>query len=149
MADYKEISNAIWNSYLQYLPTARIGDAAGTLHAAKKDLNECNRINYDNYYHRLGMCMNAQKGIDSALYSFGGGLLNEAKDIIKKSWKAKDVEKPWLKSVGEILKDSGKDIVNNFESSAWGLTNPNGNCIMWLNDLDVDKNQWKKNWKYF
>ncbi len=128
--------NNIWNNTFQYLPTSRIGDVVGTLHATKKDMDNHNLINGDNYYHRLGMCLNAQKGLDSALYSFGAGILKEGIDLYNKSIKD---NQPWKES----LSDSFKDIKNNYEGTIYGLTNPDENCRVWLRDLDINTNKWK------
>ncbi len=108
----------------------------GTLHATKKDMDNHNLINGDNYYHRLGMCLNAQKGLDSALYSFGAGILKEGIDLYNKSIKD---NQPWKES----LSDSFKDIKNNYEGTIYGLTNPDKNCRVWLRDLDINTNKWK------
>lgn len=116
-------------------PAVQMGDTAGTLYAAKKEMDKRNLINGDNYYHRLGMCLNGQKGSPSAAYSFAGGLLKEGIDIAKKTWKGQPM--------AEIFSDSGKDLQNNWEGIQYGLKNPNKSCRMWLNDLDINTNTWK------
>ena len=143
MADYKEIANKIWDSAFQYLPTSRMGDVAGTLHAVKQNMDQHNLIKGDNYYHRLGMCLNGQKGLDSALYSFGAGLLKEGYDLARKNHQDyKNNNLSW-ENFKNHVKDSVKDIKNNYEGTYYGLTNPNESCKMWLNDLDVNTNEWR------
>lgn len=143
MADMQEIVENIMAKAFEDYPTVKMGDAAGTLYAAKKELNQRNLINGDNYYHRLGMCLNGQKGLESSLYSLFGGLLNEAKDVGLKSYDALKSDKPFWPSFWEILKDSGKDMKNNFEGSFWGLQNPDKSCRIWLKDLDINTNSWR------
>lgn len=46
-------------------------------------------------------------------------------------------------SFGEILKDSGKDMKNNYEGVVYGLQNPDKSCRIWLNDLDINTNTWR------
>ncbi len=133
---FGDIANNIWNKTLENYPTYKMGDAFGTLYATKKDMDRHNLINGDNYYHRLGMCLNGQKGLDSALYSFGAGMLKEGLDLYKKSVKGNNA---WKRS----LSDSFKDMKNNYEGTIYGLTNPDKNCRLWLNDLDVNTNEWK------
>ena len=36
-----------------------VGTVAGNLSASMKDMQTANKIGYDNYAHRLGMCLNA------------------------------------------------------------------------------------------
>ena len=62
--DCNNTLSKIWKNTLSNYPTYKIGDAFGTLHATKKDMDNHNLINGDNYYHRLGMCLNAQKGFE-------------------------------------------------------------------------------------
>ncbi|MBQ8870697.1 MAG: hypothetical protein IJ019_04905 [Alphaproteobacteria bacterium] len=135
---FGNIANNIWDNTLSNYPTYKMGDAFGTLHATKRDMDmdKHNLINGDNYYHRLGMCLNGQKGLDSAIYSFGAGILKEGIDLYKKSIKG---NQPWKKS----LSDSFKDIKNNYEGTFYGLTNPDENCRVWLKDLDINTNTWK------
>ncbi len=113
------------------------------LHAAKQDMDAHNLINSDNYYHRLGMCLNGQKGIDTALYSFAAGLAKEGYDLAIKNYDDyKNNNFSW-KNFKNHVKDSMKDIKNNYESSIYGLTNPDENCRVWLKDLDINTNKWK------
>ena len=115
----------------------RIGDVAGTLAAAKEEMDTVRKNGYDNYAHRLGMCLNGQKGIDSAIYSLGGGILKEASDLYSKSVRG---NMPWR----EALSDSYKDMKNNIEGLKYGLQNPDKSCRVWLNDLDYGVNKWKR-----
>ena len=135
MADYKEIVKNIMKKAYEDYPVVKIGDAAGTLHAAKKEMDKANLINSDNYYHRLGMCLNGQKGLDSAIYSLGWGLLKEGYDIARKTYNGNNL--------ADTLTDSFKDMQNNVEGLRYGLTNPDKSCRIWLNDLDINTNSWK------
>ena len=116
-------------------PVVKMGDAFGTLYAAKKEMDDVNKEGYDNYAHRLGMCLNAQKGAESAAYSATLGLLKEAKDIVQKIPK---------KGIKEALKDSVKDLKNNAEGLYYGLTNPEQSCRIWLKDLNYGENKWER-----
>ena len=135
IADYKEIVKNIMKKAYEDYPVVKIGDAAGTLHAAKKEMDKTNLINSDNYYHRLGMCLNGQKGLDSAIYSLGWGLLKEGYDIARKTYNGNNL--------ADTLTDSFKDMQNNVEGLRYGLTNPDKSCRIWLNDLDINTNSWK------
>ena len=42
------------------------------------------------------------------------------------------------------VKDSIKDMSNNIEGLQYGLTHPFNNCKTWLDNLDFEKNEWKK-----
>lgn len=118
-------------------PGYRIGQSLGTLVAAKDEMDAVRRHGYDNYAHRLGMCLNAQDGFDTAAYSLGGGVLKEAKDLYDKSVKG---NMPWRES----LTDSYKDMKNNLEGLSYGLQNPDKSCRIWLEDLDYSNNRWKR-----
>lgn len=131
MQAYKDILKDAVSEY----PPVKIGEVAGTLHAAKKEMDAVKKDGYDNYAHRLGMCLNAQRGLDSAAYSFIGGVLKEIYDIARKTPK---------KGIKEALKDSKKDMKNNIEGIIYGLTNPDKSCRIWLEDLDYGENEWKK-----
>lgn len=120
-----------------YQPLDEIGSAIGTLHAAYQDMNQVNLPGYDNYAHRLAMCINGQKGLIPYMTSAVLGAGKEGTDIIKNVYK--------LKPPKEIWNDAIKDTGNNFESLDWGLQNPNKSCIMWLKDLDYKNNVWRKN----
>ena len=135
IADYKEIVKNIMKKAYEDYPVVKIGDAAGTLYAAKKEMDKANLINSDNYYHRLGMCLNGQKGLDSAIYSLGWGLLKEGYDIARKTYNGNNL--------ADTLTDSFKDMQNNVEGLRYGLTNPDKSCRIWLNDLDINTNSWK------
>lgn len=105
----------------------------------KRDMDNANLIGGDNYYHRLAMCENAQKGLPHVVTSLGGGIVKEARDIYCKTIGKCDKETSFINA----LKDSYKDMGNNIEGLYWGLTNPNGNCKIWLEDLDMGSNTWK------
>ena len=90
------LQNIISEAFDSY-PTVRMGDALGTLYAAKKEMDDVNEDGYDNYAHRLGMCLNAQKGLESAAYSAVLGLFKEVRDIAQKTPQ---------KGIKEALKDS-------------------------------------------
>ena len=122
------------------LPPVKAGEALGTLHASKKEMDAIKKDGYDNYAHRLGMCLNGQRGLDGAAYSLGWGILKEAKDIACKltGWCDRKT------TFGKALEDSKKDMSNNMEGLIYGLTNPDKSCRTWLNDLDYEKNKWKK-----
>ncbi len=112
-----------------------------TLKDAKKEMEQHNLINGDNYYHRLGMCRIGQMGgVGSVLSPRIGealGWAKEAHDIYKKSIKG---NAPWC----DTLLDSFKDLNNNYESMDWGLKNPDKDCRIWLKDLDINSNTWRK-----
>lgn len=125
----------ILNQAVDDFPIVKMGDTLGTLHAAKKEMDQSGKDGYDNYAHRLAMCLNAQKGLDGAVYSLGWGILKELKDIVQKTPK---------KGIKNAFKDSIKDMKNNIEGLEYGLTNPDLSCRVWLNDLDYGTNTWKK-----
>lgn len=50
-----------------------VGTVAGNLKAAKDEMDEVKKDGYDNYAHRLGMCLNAQGGYVPAAFSIGAG----------------------------------------------------------------------------
>ena len=143
MVDYKEIANKIWDGAVKNYPIYKIGDAAGTLHAVKQNMDQHNLINGDNYYHRLGMCLNGQKDAETAVYSFLGGLAKEPADIAKKTYKDVRDGKAFWGSLWDNIKGSGKDIYNNYEATVYGLTNPDKDCRIWLEDLDINTNTWR------
>jgi hypothetical protein len=93
----------------------------------------------DNYYHRLAMCENAQKGKDDADFSFGLGALKEGKDIFCKTTGFCDKKLSFSKA----LSDSKKDMSNNIEGLNYGLNNPDKDCRVWLKDLDRKTNTWR------
>lgn len=130
----------IINGAIAEYPTVKMGYALGNLKAAKDDMDAVNKDGYDNYAHRLGMCLNGQDGLDTGAFSLGWGLLKELKDIGCKTTgicAKKD-------TLINALKDSWKDTKNNIEGDAYGLTNPDESCRIWLKDLDYEKNKWKK-----
>lgn len=140
MSDTKQaidnIMNIVFKGSEAFNFPYRMGETLGTLKAAKDEMEQRNLIGGDNYSHRLGMCLNAQDGIDKAIYSLGFGL---AKELLV------DYPKKTLKGVSQIkiLKDGLKDMGNNIEGDVWGLTNPDKSCRIWLNDLDLSSNTWK------
>lgn len=137
MADIKEIVDNVMEEVLRRASYYPVGYSLGTLKSAKDEMDAARRHGYDNYAHRLGMCLNAQNGLDTAAYSLGLGILKEAKDLYDKSIKG---NMPWRES----LADSYKDMKNNLEGLSYGLQNPDKSCKIWLNDLDMRKNTWKK-----
>lgn len=146
----KQMYLKILNDAIDEYPTVKMGDALGTLYAAKKEMDEVKKDGYDNYAHRLGMCLNAQKGLDSAIYSLGLGVGKEMKDIYNKThWNSlnpnpKDMFFDFIPSLYTALLDSYKDMGNNIEGLDYGLTNPDKSCRIWLKDLDYGENKWKK-----
>lgn len=123
------------NDTISQYPTVKMDDALGTLMASKEEMDKVKKTGYDNYAHRLGMCLNAQKGLDSAIYSLAGGTLKEVYDFIRKAPKI---------GISKALDDGKKDMKNNLEGLSFGLTNPDKSCRVWLQDLDYGANQWKK-----
>lgn len=110
--------------------------AAGTnLNEKKKEMDTTKFSGGDNFYHRLAMCENAQKGYGPV--SFYLGLGKEVYDILKKTAKGNN-------TFSVNLKDSKKDMENNIEGLIWGLQNPSGDCRIWLKDLDMKTNTWRK-----
>lgn len=149
MADYKEIVDNLMQYYPIVKNTGKIlyensppyvfGYSLGMLSQAKKDMDNANLINSDNYYHRLGMAQIGQEANNiPGLYPAGKiwGYIKEGIDIPKKVFQGVPLS--------EILKDSKKDLNNNNESLNWGLQNPNASARMWLKDLDINTNTWKK-----
>lgn len=124
------------NNMSKYQAPYRMGQTAGILHSSLNEMKTAQIPGGDNLYHRLAMCRAAQGGADQYLYALGAGLLKEGVDIVRKISKGKPVI--------ETIKDSGKDIKNNLEGLNYGLHNPNKNCRIWLNDLDIKTNTWKK-----
>ena len=86
------------------------------------------------------MCLNAQQGADMALYSLGGGILKEAKDIFCKTTGFCDKQVPF----NVAWNDSVKDMHNNIEGIKYGVQNPDKSCKIWLNGLDYGSNTWKR-----
>ena len=120
--------------YLTLHPAYRIGEAAGNLRAAQQEMNEVRQDGYDNYAHRLGMCLNGQGGLDQYLYSFGGGIAKEAYDIARKTPKI---------GFTNAWNDSVKDMRNNFEGLNYGFLNSDSSCREWLQNLDYKNNKWR------
>ncbi len=116
-----------------FIPT--LGEVVGNLHAAKKEMDTVRKKGYDNYAHRLGMCLNSQNGFEQSVYSFGAGVFKELKDIVAKI-PQKGVEEAW--------NDSVKDMKNNIEGIKYGFSNPQSSCRKWLNNLDYENNKWRK-----
>lgn len=128
-----------------------MGTVAGNLKAAKDEMDKVKKDGYDNYAHRLGMCLNAQGGYFPAALSLGAGMLKEGKDIYCKAFDHKIGNignKVGLcnrlnpLSFGEAWDDSVKDMTNNIEGIQYGLNNPQKSCRQWLNDLDYRNNRW-------
>lgn len=120
--------------YLTLHPAYRIGEAAGNLRAAQQEMNEARQDGYDNYAHRLGMCLNGQGGVDQYLYSLGGGIAKEAYDIARKTQKI---------GFTNAWNDSVKDMRNNFEGLNYGFLNSDSSCREWLQNLDYKNNKWR------
>jgi len=99
-------------------------------------MDAVNAVGYDNYAHRLGMCINGQGGPDQYIYGAFLGGLKEGYDIVRKIWKGQPVI--------ETLQDSYKDMDNNIEALNYGLLHPNDNCRNWLKDFDYKNNRWRK-----
>lgn len=117
-----------------------LGYAIGSLYTAKKEMDDRNIINSDNYYHRLGMSQIGQEAKQTPATLLWGELLGLAKegyDFGKKTIKGDNIF--------DTLKDNWKDMKNNNEALYWGLTNPNKNNRIWLRDLDINSNIWKSN----
>ena len=74
----------------------------------------------DEYAHSKSMCQAAQVGPYAFLGSQVLGLLKEGYDIPTKLLKGMN---PW-----EVLKDSGKDLKNNFKGGLQGVSDPSLNC---------------------
>ena len=139
LAQYYPIIENTGKILYENLPLYPLGYSLGMLLQAKKDMDKANLINGDNYYHRLGMAQIGQQANNiPGLYPAGKfwGYAKEGFDITKKVLEGQ----PFL----EILKDSQKDLHNNDESLNWGLNNPNASVRMWLKDLDINTNTWKK-----
>ena len=139
LAQYYPIIENTGKILYENLPLYPLGYSLGMLLQAKKDMDKANLINGDNYYHRLGMAQIGQQANNiPGLYPAGKfwGYAKEGFDITKKVLEGQ----PFL----EILKDSQKDLHNNDESLNWGLNNPNTSVRMWLKDLDINTNTWKK-----
>ena len=141
MDEYKKQSyiDALNNIFSEF-PPVKIGEVAGNLKAAKEEMEKVKKDGYDNYAHRLGMCLNGQRGLDSAIYSLGMGVGKELKDIFCKTSGYCGKKDTFINN----LKDSWKDTKNNLEGVSYGLTNPNESCRIWLQDLDYGANKWKK-----
>lgn len=95
----------------------------------------------DNYYHRLAMCENAQKGDFQAAISRIAGFAKEGKDLFCKTYGLCGERR---RSYTENLRDSLKDLRNNEEGINLGLQNPEKDCKILLQDLDWETNTWKK-----
>lgn len=144
MADMQEIVNNILikaykgnkKNASEYNPGYEIGAVVGNLAAAYNDMHKVRRNGYDNYAHRLGMCLNGQRGLPAYAGSLLLGGLKEDYDLVKKIGFDR-------KPVAETWDDSVKDMENNIEALNWGLQNPDGSCIMWLKDFDYSNNKWR------
>ena len=130
-----------------------VGTVAGNLSASMKDMQTANKIGYDNYAHRLGMCLNAQEGLGAAALSLGAGVLKEGYDIYCKALDNKTgnigknlglCKNTQTSSLNEAWADSKKDMANNLEGIQYGLNTHNGSCRKWLSNLDYRNNQWRK-----
>lgn len=103
---------------------------------------EMERVNIpysDNYYHRLGMCENAQQG--RPISTLDDGILKELYDFYRKD---KSVNKKGTMGYRDALDDSFKDMKNNLEGVLLGLKNPKSECRILLEGLDWKSNTWKR-----
>lgn len=147
MADYKEIVDNLMQYYpivKKAIPAYIVGETLGSAYPVYKNLTlrqkqmkRENIINNDNYYHRLGMHEAGSLGLGGAIAGLGGGLIKEGVDLYDKSVKG---DMPWRES----LSDSYKDMQNNVEAVFRGLTHPNEDARIWLKDLNINTNTWKK-----
>ena len=141
LSPLQKLGKMTWNNFKNFNSGIRMGEVAGELAASKEEMDEINRLGYDNYAHRYGMYTNAKDGLDKALYTLGGGVLKEIRDIYDKSIKG---NKPW----GETLCDSYKDTLNNIEAVyAATKNNLKGDDIdgrLWLDDFDYLHNKWRR-----
>jgi hypothetical protein len=106
-------------------------------------MEQHNLINGDNYYHRLGMCLNGQKDAETAVYSFVDGFAKEGYDFVIKNYKDIKTNNFSWENIKKHGKDSLKDLYNNYEATVYGLTNPDKDCRIWLKDLDINTNTWR------
>ena len=122
--------------YMNCLPIKDVGmsalNAYKTLENNKREMDNLGLIDSDNYFHRKGMCEVAQNGMGDAIIGFSGGIVKEAADFIKKTARGNPVL--------DTIKDSLKDIGNNWQGTVYGVMNPDKDCKVWLEDLD-----WKNN----
>lgn len=134
--------------YLRNMSVRKVADNAlgwlpeyKTLVDAQDEMKKVNKDGYDNYAHRLAMCRIGQMGGEGSILSpdigLILGLLKEVDDVRLKSIKG---DMPWAES----LSDSWKDIKNNYQALNYGLTHPDENCRIWLNNLDYKNNKWIK-----
>lgn len=81
----------------------------------------------DENKHQYISCVGSQGGLGSSIVTLVGGTYREAKDIYKKILKPEE-RKKYGGSLG-VLKDSAKDMKNNFYGAGYGLTyRQNGDC---------------------
>ena len=126
LSPLQKVVGMAWNNFTDLNPVKRIGETLGTLHSAKQEMEQVHKDGYDNYAHRYGMYSNAQDGIDKAFYSFGAGIIKEGADFLNKVplnnefWRQSNK----LEKISSTLKDSWKDIKNNYEAVKSGLQNP-------------------------
>lgn len=127
--------------FMKYLPVKDVGLSAlrayQTLKNNKNEMDRLKLVGGDNYFHRKGMCEVAQNGLGDAVIGFGGGIAKEGVDFYKKAIKGDA-------SAVDTLKDSWKDLSNNWQGMIHGLINPNTDCKIWLKDLDWKSNKFIK-----
>ena len=116
-----------------------IGYSVGILKEAKNEMDAANVINSDNYYHRLGMALLGQESEMVPAIRPWAEILGYSKEVYD-VWKKTRQGKPLAKT----LLDSIKDLKNNYEALDWGLTHPQENSRIWLKDLDINSNTWRK-----
>lgn len=100
---------------------------------AKRLYNEYGKINKladdrvtDENKHQYIICLAGKGGKLETTAGWTGGLIKEAVDLAKKSTSS-DAKKNYG-GIGNIFKDSAKDIANNWKGLQYGLGNK-GKCI--------------------
>ena len=146
LSPIQQIGQMAVNNYTSYNPFRRMGEVAGTLKAAKDELDNLNIIKFDNYAHRYGMYENARDGADKAIYTGGAGILREGYDFFRKIpfnlefWKQPNK----FDKLSNVVQDSYKDTLNNIDAIKSGLQNKDIDGGLWLNDFNYNTNTWKK-----
>ena len=96
----------------------------------------------DNYAHSVTDAKIAQKGVAHAAVALTGGVVKEGVDLWKKivvpGVKGEDVD------VKQVLKDSRKDMENNWRGIKWGLEHPDGDAEKHFAQLDLESNKMVK-----
>ena len=99
-----------------------------SVYRALKETDRISPMNIsDENKHQYISCVGSQGGLGSSIVTLAGGTYREAKDIYKKLLKPEE-RKKYGGSLG-VLKDSAKDMKNNFYGAGYGLTyRQNGDC---------------------